>query len=59
MKKPLNFTPRYDESVTITAAQLEPLIASRLYDLRFHLIDRLIIETGDAQAQADTRSGAV
>ncbi len=41
-----DFTPRYDERIEIDAARLETLIATRLYDLRFHLID-LIDVTSD------------
>lgn len=54
MAHPRGFTPKYDETVTIAAAELEGLIARRLYDLRFHLIDRLVVTLPSNGAAAAT-----
>lgn len=47
-----DFTPRYDERIEIDAAGLETLIATRLYDLRFHLIDLLDVKSDEPLAPA-------
>ena len=47
-----DFTPRYDERIEIDAARLETLIAERLYDLRFHLIDLIDVTSDEPLAPA-------